>query len=78
MLPAMERLTASSARLTGEVDSIASFIQGLAAQIRDNVGDPTALQKIADDIDGNSARLIAARVLENTPAAPAAGSGGQP
>jgi hypothetical protein len=78
MLPAMERLTASSARLTGEVDSIATFIQGLAAQIRDNAGDPTALQKIADDIDGNSARLIAARVLENTPAAPAPGAGGQP
>lgn len=70
MLPAMEKLNSSVARATSVADGAVAFIEGLAQQIRDNVGDPAALGKLADDIDANSDKL-AASISANTPASDA-------
>jgi hypothetical protein len=68
MQAALDRLNASVARNSSVDDSAIALIEGLAQAIRDNVPDPTALNKIADDLDANSDKL-AASVTANTPAA---------
>jgi len=68
MQAALDRLNASVARNSSVDDSAIALIEGLAQAIRDNVQDPAALNKIADDLDANSDKL-AASVTANTPVA---------
>ena len=70
-----DRLTASVAALTTAEQSAAALLAQLSQLIRDNAEDPTALLKIADDIDADTAALTAA-VVANTPAAPTPPAGG--
>ncbi|MER9336035.1 hypothetical protein NKJ06_18930 [Mesorhizobium sp. M0293] len=76
-----DRLAASVANLTSAQQSAVTLLSQLSQLIRDNAEDPTALNKIADDIDADTASLAAA-VVANTPAAneppPAGGSTGEP
>jgi transcriptional regulator GlxA family with amidase domain len=65
-----DRLAASVVALTSAEDASNALLGQLAQLVRDNVNDPVALAKIADDIDTGAAKLTQA-VLENTPAAPA-------
>lgn len=76
MSAATDRLTASVANLTTVSQSTITLLGQLSQMIRDNAGDPTALNKLADDIDADAAALSAA-VTANTPAAsePPAGGG---
>lgn len=69
MQAALERLT-TAVQMEGEQDTaIIKLVEGLAQAVRDNAGDPTALNKLADDAEAN-ARRIAAAVLANTPSQP--------
>jgi len=52
------------------VDSAVALLSGLSQMLRDQAGDPAAVQALADQIDANTQRLAAA-VTANTPAAPA-------
>lgn len=64
-----DRLTASVAALTTAEQSAVALLNQLSQLIRDNAEDPTALNKLADDIDADTAALAAA-VTANTPSAP--------
>lgn len=79
MQPAMERLASSVEQNTRQGDSLAALVSGLAEQIRNAAGDPSAINKIADDLDNNTQRW-ASIVTANTPQAGggAAGGGAQP
>ncbi len=68
MSAATERLTASVAALTSAEQSAVALLGQLSQLIRDNAEDPAALNKLADDIDSDTAD-IAAAVVANTPAA---------
>jgi len=68
MSAATDRLTASVANLTSVSQSTITLLGQLSQLIRDNAGDPTALNKLADDIDADAAALSDA-VTANTPAA---------
>src|SRR2546425_3184731 len=77
-----DRLTASVSNLTSAQRSAVTLLGQLSQLIRDNAEDPTALNKIADDIDADTA-AIAAAVVANTPTSsepPAGGgaTGGEP
>lgn len=50
-------------------DSLIALAQGLAQEIRDNASDPVALQALADRLDTDTAKVVAA-VTANTPVAP--------
>lgn len=66
MQAALERL-ATAIHMEGDQGvAIIKLVEGLAQQIRDNVGDPTALTKLADEAEANAARL-AASTAANTP-----------
>ena len=67
--PAMTKLTEAVARDKTVKDGAVTLLQSLAQQIRDNVEDPEALNKLADDIDASTTALGDA-VVANTPAAP--------
>jgi hypothetical protein len=69
MSAATDRLTASVAALTSAEKSAVALLGQLAQLIRDNSSDPAALNKLADDIDADTAE-IAAAVVANTPATP--------
>lgn len=75
MSAATDRLTASVASLTSAQQSAVTLLGQLSQLIRDNAGDPTALNKLADDIDADTAALAAA-VVANTPAATEPPAGG--
>jgi len=75
MSAATDRLTASVANLTTVSQSTITLLGQLSQLIRDNAGDPTALNKLADDIDADAAALSAA-VTANTPAATEPPAGG--
>lgn len=68
MSAALNRLTAEVAENTNTTASAKALISGLAQQIRDNAGNETALNKLADELDASGADLAGA-VAENTPAA---------
>lgn len=70
-----DRLVASVAALTSAENSAITLLGQLSQLIRDNAEDPTALNKIADDIDANTT-AIAAAVVANTPATPTPPAGG--
>lgn len=64
-----QRLVAAVQHLTTVSTSIIALVTSMASQIRDNVGDPDALNSLADTIE-NQANELAAAVIANTPAAP--------
>ncbi len=68
----LNRLTKEVAETNTAVDSVMTLVEGLAQQIRDNADDPTALDKLADDLDKAQTK-IAEAVQKNTapPEAPA-------
>jgi hypothetical protein len=63
-----DRLAASVVNLTTAAGSAEGLLTSLAQLVRDNVNDPVALAKIADDVDAN-AKGLADAVVANTPAA---------
>jgi uncharacterized protein YoxC len=65
----LDRLTAEVSETSTAVDSIIALVEGLAQQIRDNVSDPAALTKLADELDAKQ-QAIAAAVSANTPQQP--------
>lgn len=71
MQQAVARLTADVAALTTVNASAIALFSGLAQLVRDNAGDPAALNSLADSIEAQNVALQAA-VTANTPAAPAA------
>jgi hypothetical protein len=71
MSAALDRLTAEVAETKTAVASVLTLVQGLAAQIRDNIDDSDALNALADDLDA-SQQQIADAIAANTPAAPPA------
>lgn len=64
----LDRLTASVGEVTTKADSLIALVEGLAQIIRDNASNPTALNKLADDLDAQSGELQAA-IDRNTPPA---------
>lgn len=67
----LSRLQASVAAQTDVISSAETLLSELAAEIRNNSGDPAALAALADTIDANT-NALASSVAENTPAAPTA------
>lgn len=65
----LDRVQSEVAEISGTVDSAVALLEKLAQLIRDNAGNPAALNKIADDLDakGNS---LAAAVVANDPDTP--------
>lgn len=70
MSTALDRLTAEVAETRNSVDSAITLINGLATQIRDNLGNDIALEALADSLDSKQTELAAA-INANTPADPA-------
>lgn len=66
----MDRLTQEVADTKTSVDSVITLVEGLAQQIRDNAGDPAALNALADELDAQQGRISAA-VTANTAPPPA-------
>lgn len=67
MSEALARLTAEVQETRTVVASAAALIGGLAAQIRDAIGDEVALNALADQLDADQATLSQA-IADNTPA----------
>jgi uncharacterized coiled-coil protein SlyX len=61
----LDRLTASVAKIKTQDDSIIALVNGLAQQIRDNAGNPAALNALADSLDAE-AQKVADSVTANT------------
>lgn len=68
---ALDRLTKEMTENRDAVASIETLVSGLAEQIRNASSDPEALNKLADDLDANTNRLVKA-VTDNTPFNPSA------
>lgn len=82
MSASLDRLTREVTESRTAVDSALTLIEGLAQEIRDNLGDDAALEALADDLDAQQADLASA-VTSNTaqeqPPTPAAmGTGEEP
>jgi len=60
MATSVERMVASMASNTDATAAVEKAFVDIAAFIRSNAGDPQGLVKFADDLDLNSARLVAA------------------
>lgn len=71
MTAALDRLTASVASLTTAEESLVTLVNGLAEQIRNNVGDDDALNSLADSLDADTASITAAVTANTTPTPPA-------
>ncbi len=69
MSASLDRLTTEVAETKSAVDSVLTLVDGLADQIRALKDDPAKLEELANELDAKQAE-IAAKVLENTPAAP--------
>lgn len=67
----LDDIKAKADAQTTVIASLETVVSGMAQQIRDNANDPAKLQAIADELDANTSTL-AASVVANTPAAPAA------
>lgn len=74
----------ATARLIREVEetkdantSLITLVQGLSQQIRESIGDEAELNRIADDLDAEQAR-IAEAVAANTVTPPAPAGGPEP
>lgn len=65
MSAALDNLAAKVAAIDTVIDSAVTTIQGLAQQVRENLTDPSALQRLADDLDAKSVALAAA-IAEST------------
>ena len=62
----LERVQSEVTEISGTVDSAVALLEKLAQLIRDNAGDPAALNKIADDLDAKG-NALAAAVVANDP-----------
>lgn len=62
----LDRIVSETAEIKGSIDSAIALLEKLAQLIRDNVGNPAALTKIADDLDA-SGNALAAAVVANDP-----------
>lgn len=65
----LARVQQEVTEISGSVDSAVALLQKLAQLIRDNAGDPAALNKIADDLDAKGTQLAEA-VVANDPDTP--------
>ena len=63
----LDRVAAEVAQNGEVIDSAVVLLDKLAQLIRDNAGNPAALNKLADDLDASGNKLAAA-VAANTPA----------
>lgn len=68
MTPELQRLTDSVAALKSADDSLITLVGGLAQIIRDNAGNPAALNALADSLDAEKQK-VADAVTANTPQA---------
>jgi uncharacterized coiled-coil protein SlyX len=68
----LDRLTASVTKIKDQDDSIIALVQGLAQQIRDNIGNAAALTALADSLDSESQKVADAVSANTTPPAPTA------
>lgn len=68
-MSALDNLRREVQETRDTVQAGVTLIQGLAQQIRDNVGNETELQRLADELDASGTALAAA-ITENTPASP--------
>jgi chromosome segregation ATPase len=71
MSAAFDRLSQEVTETKTAVGSVLALVDGLADQIRELKDDPAKLEELANTLDAQQ-QLIAAKVLENTPAAPPA------
>lgn len=73
MATSVERMVSAMASNTDATAAVEKAFIDIAAFIRSNSGDPQGLVKFADDLDANSARLVAAAAAGTAgiPAAPA-------
>lgn len=62
----LERVQTEVTEISGTVDSAVALLEKLAQLIRDNSGNPAALNKIADDLDAKG-NALAAAVIANDP-----------
>ena len=67
----LDRLTASVTKIKDQDDSIIALVNGLAQQIRDNAGNPAALNALADSLDAEATK-VADAVTANTTTPPPA------
>lgn len=65
----LERVQTEVTEISGTVDSAVALLNKLAQLIRDNAGNPAALNKIADDLDSKG-NALAAAVVANDPDVP--------
>lgn len=65
----LERVQTEVTEISGTVDSAVALLEKLAQLIRDNAGNPAALNKIADDLDAKG-NALAAAVVANDPDTP--------
>lgn len=65
----IERIRQAVANQSTVEASLIEAFRGLAQLVRDNVGNPTELNAIADQIESNTAAMAAA-VQENAPPTP--------
>ena len=77
MSVALERLKTEVAEMKTVAQSVLTLLANVAAEIREHRAEPEELNKLADDLDAMQVQLTQA-VLDNTPAAPATGSGDDP
>lgn len=63
----LDRIESEVTEISSAVDSAVSLLSQLAQLIRDNVGSPARLNKIADDLD-TKGKALAEAVVANTPA----------
>ena len=75
MQEAMDRITREVQETRDAQQAAVTLIGNLAQQIRDNVGDPAALEALADSLDQGQQELGAA-VVANTPSDTGGGSTG--
>lgn len=68
MTPEVTRLLTSVTALKSAAESQTALLQGIAQRLRDSAEDPAAITAIADDLDTETATIVAA-TLANTPAA---------
>lgn len=67
----LDRITAEVAEIKDAAQSAVSLLDSLSALLRENAGDPAAINALADELDASGSALAEA-VVRNTPAAPPA------
>lgn len=72
MSASLDRLTQEVSQTRGVVESAVTLLAGLAAQIRDSIGDDEALEALADDLDNQQAAL--AQAISEFPTTPPGGT----